>query len=131
VRNQWTGESIVVVDHLHKQYGTIVAVDDISFSVTEGEIFGIIGPNGAGKTTTIECVSGLRIPDSGSVTVYGFSPKDDRTELRKYVGVQLQESSLPLRIKVGEALDLFASFYPNPLDSHGLLESLGIVDSSS
>jgi ABC-2 type transport system ATP-binding protein len=114
------------VDHLHKRYGTTVAVDDVSFSVTEGEIFGIIGPNGAGKTTTVECISGLRIPDSGSTTVYDLSPKNNREELRNYVGVQLQEGLLPSRIKVGEALDLFASFYPNPVDSHDLLESLGM-----
>jgi len=119
-------KSVVSVSHLRKVYGATVAVDDVSFSVAEGEIFGIIGPNGAGKTTTVECISGLRIPDAGSATVYGLSPKTDREELRKFVGVQLQESSLPPRIKVWEALDLFASFYSNPLDSGELLESLGI-----
>jgi ABC-2 type transport system ATP-binding protein len=116
------------VDRLHKQYGTTVAVDDVSFSITEGEIFGIIGPNGAGKTTTVECISGLRVPDSGSITVYGLNPKNDREELRRYVGVQLQESLLPPRIKVGEALNLFASFYSDPMDSHSLLQSLGIAE---
>ena len=119
---------IVSVDRLGKRYGSLVAVDDVSFSIAEGEVFGIIGPNGAGKTTTVECISGLRVPDSGSVTVYGFSPKNDRDELRKSVGVQLQESSLPPRIKVREALDLFASFYPDPLDPNELLESLGISE---
>lgn len=116
------------MDRLHKQYGTTVAVDDVSFSITEREIFGIIGPNGAGKTTTVECISGLRVPDSGSITVYGLNPKNDREELRKYVGVQLQESLLPPRIKVGEALNLFASFYSDPMDSHDLLQSLGIAE---
>jgi ABC-2 type transport system ATP-binding protein len=120
-------KSIVTVNHLRKQYGTTVAVDDVSFSIAEGEVFGIIGPNGAGKTTTVECISGLRVPDSGSTTVYDLNPKDDREELRKRVGVQLQESSLPPRIKVGEALELFASFYPRPLDPNDLLESLGIA----
>jgi ABC-2 type transport system ATP-binding protein len=119
-------KNVVTVDHLRKQYGATVAVDDVSFSIIEGEIFGIIGPNGAGKTTTVECISGLRIPDSGSTMVYGFNPKNDREELRNYVGVQLQEGSLPPRIKVEEALDLFASFYPNPVESHDLLESLGM-----
>jgi ABC-2 type transport system ATP-binding protein len=121
-------KSVVAVNHLRKVYGTTVAVDDVSFSIAEGEIFGIIGPNGAGKTTTVECISGLRVPDSGSATVYGLSPKSDREELRKRIGVQLQESSLPPRIKVWEALDLFASFYSNPLDSRELLETLGIAN---
>ena len=120
-------KSIVTVNHLRKQYGTTVAVDNVSFSITEGEVFGIIGPNGAGKTTTVECISGLRVPDSGSATVYDLNPRDDREKLRKCVGVQLQESSLPPRIKVGEALELFASFYPNPVNPKDLLESLGIA----
>ena len=126
--NKATGQkSVVTVNHLRKQYGTTVAVDDVSFSIAEGEIFGIIGPNGAGKTTAVECISGLRVPDSGSATVYDLNPRDDREELRKRVGVQLQESLLPPRIKVGEALELFASFYPRPLDPNDLLESLGIA----
>jgi ABC-2 type transport system ATP-binding protein len=117
---------VVVVDHIRKQYGATVAVDDVSFSVTEGEIFGIIGPNGAGKTTAVECISGLRVPDSGSLSIYGYSPRKDRDRIRHFVGVQLQESQLPPRLKVGEAVRLFASFYPNPLDPNELLESLGI-----
>jgi ABC-2 type transport system ATP-binding protein len=119
-------ESVVAVDHLRKQYGDTVAVSDLSFSISEREIFGIIGPNGAGKTTTVECISGLRTPDSGSVSVYGLSPQKERNRIRQFVGVQLQESQLPPRLKVGEAVKLFASFYPNPLDSNELLESLGI-----
>lgn len=119
-------ESVVMVQHLVKRYGEFVAVDDISFSIEEGEIFGIIGPNGAGKTTTVECISGLRIPDSGSISVYGLSPQKDRNRIREFVGVQLQESQLPPRLKVGEAVRLFASFYSNPLDPNVLLESLGI-----
>ena len=119
-------KNVVTVNHLRKVYGLTVAVDDVSFSIVEGEVFGVIGPNGAGKTTTVECISGLRIPDGGSVTVFGLNPKNDRDKLRKCVGVQLQESSLPPRIKVGEALDLFAAFYPDPLDSRELLEQLGI-----
>jgi ABC-2 type transport system ATP-binding protein len=114
------------VDHLRKHYGNTVAVGDISFSVSEGEIFGIIGPNGAGKTTTVECISGLRTPDSGSVSVYGLSPQKERNKVRQFVGVQLQESQLPPRLKVGEALRLFASFYPDPLNPDELLKSLGI-----
>jgi ABC-2 type transport system ATP-binding protein len=116
----------VTVQNLVKKYGHLVAVDDVSLSIQEGEIFGIIGPNGAGKTTTVECISGLRAPDSGSIRVYGLSPLKDRNKIREFVGVQLQESALPPRIKVGEVVRLFASFYPNPLDPDQLLESLGI-----
>ena len=121
-----THSAAVQVSHLRKVYGATVAVDDVSFSIREGEIFGIIGPNGAGKTTTVECISGLRVPDSGSISVYGLSPQKERDKLREFVGVQLQESQLPPRLKVGEAVRLFASFYPNPLDPKELLESLGI-----
>lgn len=119
-------EPVVVVDHLQKQYGKIVAVGDVSLSISEGEIFGVIGPNGAGKTTMVECISGLRTPDSGSISVYGLSPQKDRNKIREFVGVQLQETALPPRLKVGEAVNLFASFYPNPLNPDELLESLGI-----
>jgi len=117
---------VVTVQHLVKRYGHRIAVDDVSLSIREGEIFGIIGPNGAGKTTTVECISGLRAPDSGSISVYGLSPQKDRNRIRELVGVQLQESALPPRLTVGEAVRLFASFYPNPLDPDQLLESLGI-----
>lgn len=120
-----TGTAITV-DRLTKRYGRKVAVDDVSFSIREGEIFGIIGPNGAGKTTTVECISGLRTPDSGSISVYGFSPQKERDRIRRFVGVQLQESALPPRLRVAEAVRLFASFYPNPLDPKELVESLGI-----
>ncbi len=116
----------VSVQHLVKKYGRLFAVNDVSISIHEGEIFGIIGPNGAGKTTTVECISGLRAPDSGSISVYGLSPLKDRNKIREFVGVQLQESALPPRIKVREVVRLFASFYTNPLDPDELLESLGI-----
>ena len=119
-------EEVVTVQHLVKRYGEFAAVNDISFSIKEGEIFGVIGPNGAGKTTTVECISGLRTPDSGSISVNGISPQKDRNRIREFVGVQLQETALPPRLKVGEAVDLFASFYPNPLNPEELLESLGI-----
>ncbi|MGA7910441.1 MAG: ABC transporter ATP-binding protein, partial [Candidatus Dormiibacterota bacterium] len=116
----------VAVEHLVKKYGHLVAVNDVSLSINEGEIFGIIGPNGAGKTTTVECISGLRAPDTGSIAVYGLSPQKDRNRMREFVGVQLQESALPPRLRVGEAVRLFASFYSNPVDPDQLLESLGI-----
>ena len=94
----------VTAQHLVKKCGHLVAVDDVSLSIHEGEIFGIIGPNGAGKTTTVECISGLRAPDSGSISVYGLSPRKDRNKITEFVGVQLQESALPPRLKVGEAV---------------------------
>jgi ABC-2 type transport system ATP-binding protein len=118
----------VTITNLVKRYGSFAAVDDVSFSVQEGEIFGIIGPNGAGKTTTVECISGLRVPDSGSISVYGLSPQRDRDTIKEFVGVQLQESALPPRLRVGEALDLFAAFYDNPVNPREVLESLGIKD---
>jgi len=122
------GQYAITVQNLHKEYDNVVAVDDVSFSVTKGEIFGIIGPNGAGKTTTVECISGLRNPDRGSVVVLGLNREKNDRELREYIGVQIQESSLPPSIKVSEALELFASFYPNPADCNKLLTLLGIAD---
>ncbi|MFE7129542.1 ABC transporter ATP-binding protein [Streptomyces sp. NPDC057638] len=116
------------VRHLHKRYGRHVAVDDVSFTVAEGEIFGIIGPNGAGKTTTVESIAGLRTPDSGSVSVLGFDPVKDRAEVRERLGVQPQESGFPDAIKVAEALELYSSFYRNPADWRELIELLGLTD---
>lgn len=127
-RNRRGQQPAVTVTNLVKRYGRLRAVDGVSFSIREGEIFGIIGPNGAGKTTTVECISGLRVPDSGSVSVYGLSPQRDRDRIREFLGVQLQESALPPRLRVGEALQLFAAFYPDPLDPREVLESLGIRD---
>ena len=111
--------AVIEVEHLHKQYGDLVAVDDVSFTVERGEIFGILGPNGAGKTTAVEFIDGLRTPDGGTVRVLGLDPQRDRAELRRRVGVQLQESELPEKLKVGEALDLYSSFYAEPADSGG------------
>ncbi|MBD5785475.1 ABC transporter ATP-binding protein [Cellulosimicrobium terreum] len=116
------------VRHLHKRYGTHVAVDDVSFTVDEGEIFGIIGPNGAGKTTTVESIAGLRTPDSGSVSVLGLDPAADRAQVREHLGVQLQESSFPDAITVAEALELYRSFYRDPADPHELMDLLGLTE---
>ncbi|SFE53992.1 ABC-2 type transport system ATP-binding protein [Actinacidiphila alni] len=120
--------TVIEVDHLHKRYGDLVAVDDVSFTVGEGEIFGILGPNGAGKTTTVECLSGLRSADRGSVRVLGLDPRADREALRQVLGVQLQESGLPDRITVREALDLFASFYARPVPAAPLMDRLGLTE---
>ena len=121
------GNVAIEVKHLHKKYGPIEAVNDVTFSVKKGEIFGVIGPNGAGKTTTVECISGLRKPDSGTISVMGMSPEKDRASIRRILGVQLQESALPPRIRVGEAVELLSYFYPNPMDVDDLLELLGII----
>lgn len=121
------GMPIIDVRKLHKRYGDKVAVNDVSFTVERGEIFGILGPNGAGKTTTVECIEGLRKPDGGDLTVLGLDPQRDTLELRQRLGVQLQESELPERIKVGEALELYASFYTDPADPDELLDILGLT----
>jgi len=119
--------SIIEVKGLHKAYGSTVAVEDVSFSVAEGEIFGLLGPNGAGKTTTVETMVGLRVPDAGMIRVLGLDPILDHAEMAEQVGVQLQESALPAKLKVGEALALYRSFYRHPDDPERLLEALGIA----
>jgi ABC-2 type transport system ATP-binding protein len=121
-------DTIVQVDGLHKVYGATVAVDEVSFEVREGEIFGMVGPNGAGKTTTIECLEGLRKPDAGTVRVLGVDPQCDGQTLRERTGMQLQQSNLPERMRVWEALDLYASFYPGAADWKELLTQLGLED---
>ncbi|MFI7454567.1 ABC transporter ATP-binding protein [Nonomuraea sp. NPDC049714] len=118
--------NVIEVENLHKRYPNHVAVDDVSFEVRAGEIFGILGPNGAGKTTTVECVSGIRAPDGGKVRVTGIDPSRDRAALRRVLGAQLQSAALPEKIKVWEAMDLYASFYPEPADWQALLEQVGL-----
>jgi ABC-2 type transport system ATP-binding protein len=121
-------DTIVQVERLRKTYGAIVAVEDISFEVKPGEIFGMVGPNGAGKTTTIECLEGLRKPDGGKVRVLGMDPQAEGQALCLRTGMQLQQSNLPDRMKVWEALDLYASFYPQAADWKELLTQLGLED---
>lgn len=118
--------AVIEVQNLRKRYGDTVAVKDVSFTVDRGEIFGILGPNGAGKTTTVECVSGLRTPDAGTIGVLGREPRDPR--LRELVGVQLQESQLPEKMTVREALELYGAFYPEPADWRRLAADLGLDD---
>ena len=117
---------VIEVEAISKAYGGNTVVDEVSFAVEEGEIFGIVGPNGAGKTTTVESVEGLRTPDAGSIRVLGLDPIADRYELTERVGAQLQESRLQDKIRVGEALDLYASFYRAPTDWRVLLDRLGL-----
>jgi len=120
--------AVIEVRNLHKSYGDTVAVDDVSFEVEKGEIFGILGRNGAGKTTTVECVEGLRAADRGVISVLGLDPTRDRAELTQALGVQLQDSQLPDRLTVAEALDLYSSFYRDPADWRELLDVLGLAD---
>ncbi|WP_457190582.1 ABC transporter ATP-binding protein [Nocardioides sp. P5_E3] len=118
----------VEVERLRKTYGDKVAVEDVSFRVEPGEVFGILGPNGAGKTTTVESVCGLRVGDAGRVRVHGVDPWTDRDETTRIVGVQLQESRLQPRITVREALEMWAAFYDDPLPWSEPAERLGLAD---
>ena len=120
---------VVQVANVRKTYKSFVAVEDVSFEVYDGEIFGLIGPNGAGKTTTLECVEGLRTPDSGRISVLGLDPVHDVEMLQQRIGVQLQEAQLQKRIKVKEAVGLWASLYSkSPADGEKLLEQLGLIE---
>ena len=120
---------VIQVAGFRKTYGDTIAVDDISFEVFDGEIFGLIGPNGAGKTTTMECVEGLRRPDRGTITVLGLDPVRDVYALQERIGVQLQQAQLQKRIKVWEAVDLWASLYrKKAVDGERLLTQLGLAD---
>ena len=121
-------KKIIEVEHLRKLYGPTVAVEDISFEVAEGEIFGLLGPNGAGKTTTVECLQGLRRPDAGRLRVLDLDPQSEGKALRRLIGSQLQDSALPDRMRVWEALDLFSSFMPNSPDWRILMEQWGLTE---
>jgi ABC-2 type transport system ATP-binding protein len=118
---------VIEVDDLRKSYGTTRAVDGVSFEVERGEIFGILGPNGAGKTTTVECLQGLRRADAGTIRILGLDPARDVREVKRRIGSQLQESALPDRIKVWEALNLFASAVPGASDWPSLLDDWGLA----
>jgi ABC-2 type transport system ATP-binding protein len=123
-----TRSPVIHVAAIRKTYGRTVAVDEVSFDVHAGEIFGLIGPNGAGKTTTMECVEGLRAPDRGVISVLGLDPARDAYRLLDRIGVQLQEAQLQKRMKVWEAVSLWGSLYRSPLDGDRLIEQLGLGD---
>jgi ABC-2 type transport system ATP-binding protein len=124
-----TPRPVIQVSGIRKTYGRTVAVDEVSFAVNDGEIFGLIGPNGAGKTTTMECVEGIRKPDRGTISVLGLDPFRQVYKLQERIGVQLQQAQLQKRIKVWEAVDLWASLYrKKSVDGERLLEQLGLVD---
>lgn len=123
-----TRQPVIRVSAIRKTYGRTVAVDEISFDVQPGEIFGLIGPNGAGKTTTLECVEGLRMPDRGAISVLGLDPVRHVYVLQERIGVQLQEAQLQKRIKVREAVSFWASLYRKPVDGDRLIEQLGLSE---
>ena len=121
--------SVIEVAGIRKTYGKTVAVEEVSFVVNEGEIFGLIGPNGAGKSTTMECVEGIRKPDRGSIKVLGLDPINDVYAVQERIGVQLQQAQLQKRIKVWEAVHLWASLYRRPVSvGDQLLEQLGLAE---
>jgi ABC-2 type transport system ATP-binding protein len=129
VSAQRSARAVIQVSAIRKRYGKTVAVDDVSFEVGDGEIFGLIGPNGAGKSTTMECVEGIRTPDGGSIAVLGLDPVRDVYELQERIGVQLQSAQLQKRIKVKEAVQLWASLYrKKPAIGERLLEQLGLAE---
>lgn len=120
--------TIAKINGIYKSYGATVAVDDVSFEIEEGEIFGMVGPNGAGKSTTIEIIEGLRRADRGTVRVLGLDPARQERELRPLLGIQLQQANLPDHLKVWEALDLYSSFYEHTLDWKKLMGDLGLEE---
>jgi ABC-2 type transport system ATP-binding protein len=119
---------LISVQKLHKHYGDLAALRGISFDIFQGEVFGLLGPNGAGKTTTIEILEGLRQPDSGSVRVCGLDPAQQSMALKERIGAQLQSTVLPDKMRVDEALDLFASFYRHSASVQLLLEGFGLKE---
>ncbi|MBI3667535.1 MAG: ABC transporter ATP-binding protein [Acidobacteria bacterium] len=120
--------AVIQVTDLRKNYGSLEAVRGISFEIQQGEVFGLLGPNGAGKTTTVEILEGLRARDGGTVRVCGFDPEVESRQLKERLGMQLQETALPEKITVEEALELFASFYGRRLKTQVLLDRFGLEE---
>ncbi|WP_308130161.1 ABC transporter ATP-binding protein [Kitasatospora aureofaciens] len=121
---------VIDVQNLHKTYGDLVAVDDVSFTVEEGEIFGILGPSGAGKTTIVECIEGLRNRDGGRITVLGCDPRLERAEITQQIDARLQNGRAPDRLQIAEALSLYSSFYRDPAHWRQLMDALGLTTGS-
>jgi ABC-2 type transport system ATP-binding protein len=119
---------VIEITDLHKSYGSVRAIDGISLTVDRGEVFGVLGPNGAGKTTTVATAAGLRRPDSGTVRVLGLDPAKDPDAVRQRVGVQLQQAVLPNRMKVKEAMAIFAAAYRDHADPEALLRDWGLAE---
>jgi ABC-2 type transport system ATP-binding protein len=114
------------VKDLTKRYGALAAVDNISFAIEEGEIFGILGPNGAGKTTTLEMIEGLRKPDGGAIKVCGINVTGKNDAVKDLIGVQLQTTSLYDRIKVAEVIELFGSYYPKSISADQIIQEVSL-----
>lgn len=121
----------IQVQQLVKRYGTLTAVDDISFTVGRGEIFGLLGPNGAGKTTTVECIEGLRAPDDGEIHILGLDARQEIQSLKERIGIQLQTTGLYPKLTVREVVELFASFYSRRLKTDHLIEMTGLQERSN
>jgi len=120
--------AIVIINNLVKHYGDLIAVNDVSFSIEKGEIFGLLGPNGAGKTTTVEMIEGLRKPDSGSIEVCGIDALKEAEKIKEFIGVQLQSTTLYDKVKVKEIVDLFGGYYKKSISSDQILEQVAISD---
>lgn len=121
-------DEILKVEHIRKSYGDLIAVDDFSFTLESGKVFGLLGANGAGKSTVIECILGTKKADSGNVTMLGVNPATNRKKLFERVGVQFQEAHYQENIKVGELCEVTASLYKRPVDYNSLLKKFGIAD---
>ena len=120
--------TVVIVNNLIKRYGQLIAVNDVSFRIEKGEVFGLLGPNGAGKTTTIEMIEGLRKPDSGSIKVCGIDALKEPARIKEIIGVQLQSTTLYDKIRVIEAIELFGSYYQKSIPSNEILNEVSLTD---
>jgi ABC-2 type transport system ATP-binding protein len=126
-----TDEAVVQVRNLEKRYGTFKAVNDISFDIQRGEIFGLLGPNGAGKTTTLEMIEGIRTQDSGTITVFDFDTRKHRRRVQERIGVQLQATTLFPLLTVRETIALFGSFYPTEQRVDDLLREVALQEKAA
>ncbi|OFR64557.1 ABC transporter ATP-binding protein [Corynebacterium sp. HMSC078H07] len=124
-------KNVVSCAAVSRNFGSFTALEDVSFEVREGEVFGVVGPNGAGKTTLLNCMEGLDRPSSGRVEVLGFDPVRDQHSLAQQIGVQLQSAALPPRLTVHDALELYSAFYERPRPWRELLTDLGIKDKAN
>jgi len=116
------GAPVIQVEGLYKSYGSVEALRGVSFEVEEGEVFGLLGPNGAGKTSTVEILEGMRTPDRGLARVCGLDPEKSGLEFKEQIGAVLQSTSLPEKIRVKEAIELFAKFYRRHANTDDLLK---------
>ena len=128
---QPTQTAVIQVENLQKNYGTVQALRGLSFAVEQGEVFGLLGPNGAGKTTTIEILEGMRTPDSGTARVCALDPQRSGGKFKEAIGAVLQSTSLPDKIRVHEAIEMFANFYHDRADTGALLKRFQLEEKAS